>query len=86
MSISEKFKAKQELPEVKKKPNNPNRLFMSRDEVIDENRRLKEKEARLKIATEQIERELEQEDMVVKAKKPKKQKVAEMNIETNEEM
>lgn len=85
-TITEKIKAKEELPEVRKKPTNPARLHMSYDDAVAENRREKEKEARLKLAAEEIEKELEQEEVEVKKKKAsKKVKVSDLEGASEQE-
>lgn len=76
------LKAKQELPEVKKKPTNPNRLNMTRDQAMEENRKAKELQARLAIESERIQKELEEEgERETKKKKIKKVKVSDLNEE-----
>lgn len=73
---TESFKGKKELPEVKKKPSNPNRLHMSYDEAVQDNRRMKELDAR-KAA---LDKEFEEEGAkAVKVKKTKK-----VQVETSE--
>lgn len=69
------MKKPEELPEVKKKKTNPDRLHMSYDEAVADNRRMKELEARKAALDEEFESESKVE------KKPKKKKVIEESEE-----
>lgn len=83
---TDKLKAAQELPEIKRVKSDPSNLHISRDEFIAKRRRDKEKEARLKLASAEIERELEEEEKAVKkVKKAKKVELENTEEKLNDE-
>lgn len=72
---TEKLKAQQELPEVKRVKTDFNNINLSKEEFIAKRRKEKEFEARLEIEKEKIEKELEEEgakDEIKKGGRPAK--------------
>lgn len=79
---NEGLKSNKELPEVKKKKTNPDRINMTYDEAVADNRKLRELEARKAALDKEFEEEGAKES---KKKAPKKSKaVEEAKTETSE--